>query len=115
MHLHRVEGAWMHHPFWKTRFAINSVDDLKKVQARGVAECWIDAAPGSEVAPAPLLALRTGRGAAGGGRGRASPHGGFARAKCAPALCRQRHAGGGAQLTLPARVPPAGHIAKRGR
>ena len=23
MHLHAMEGAWINHPFWKTRFVIN--------------------------------------------------------------------------------------------
>jgi HD-GYP domain-containing protein (c-di-GMP phosphodiesterase class II) len=56
MHLLKLEGAWIHHPFWKTRFVITSLDDLKKVQACGVAECWIDADLGLDVAAAPLPA-----------------------------------------------------------
>ena len=57
MHLLKLEGAWIHHPFWKTRFVITSLDDLKKVQACGVAECWIDADLGLDVAAAPLPAV----------------------------------------------------------
>jgi len=30
MHLHALEGAWMDHPFWKTRFVIRDEEQLKK-------------------------------------------------------------------------------------
>ena len=32
MHLHALEGAWMDHPFWKTRFIIRESDQIKKLQ-----------------------------------------------------------------------------------
>ncbi len=50
MHLHKLEGSWMAHPFWKTRFVINSTADLKLLQTCGLAECWIDNALGLDVA-----------------------------------------------------------------
>ena len=50
MHLHKLEGAWMQHSFWKSRFVIDSTVDLKRLQDCGVAECWIDAALGLDVA-----------------------------------------------------------------
>jgi HD-GYP domain-containing protein (c-di-GMP phosphodiesterase class II) len=50
MHLHALEGAWLSHPFWKTRFVIDSDDDLTKLHGSGVAECWIDTALGLDVA-----------------------------------------------------------------
>jgi HD-GYP domain-containing protein (c-di-GMP phosphodiesterase class II) len=50
MHLHKLEGGWMSHPFWKTRFVIDSTDDLQRLKACGVAECWIDVAKGLDVA-----------------------------------------------------------------
>ncbi len=60
MHLHKLEGAWMAHPFWKTRFVITSPDDLKALHSSGVSEIWIDNAlgldvgkPGAWVAPPP--------------------------------------------------------------
>ncbi|MDP1899632.1 MAG: HD-GYP domain-containing protein [Rubrivivax sp.] len=53
MHLLKLEGAWIHHPFWKTRFVIDSPDDLRRLQGSGVAECWIDPALGLDVAPRP--------------------------------------------------------------
>ncbi len=50
MHLHALEGAWMDHPFWKTRFIIRDVDQLKKLQDSVIAEVWIDASKGLDVA-----------------------------------------------------------------
>jgi putative nucleotidyltransferase with HDIG domain len=50
MHLHKLEGAWIQHPFWKTRFVIDSADELARLHDCGVAECWIDAALGLDVA-----------------------------------------------------------------
>ena len=40
----------MAHPFWKTRFVIDSSADLKSLQTCGLAECWIDNALGLDVA-----------------------------------------------------------------
>jgi len=56
MHLHKLEGAWIQHPFWKTRFVIESTQDLQRLHECGVAECWIDTDLGLDVASAPLLA-----------------------------------------------------------
>jgi HD-GYP domain-containing protein (c-di-GMP phosphodiesterase class II) len=59
MHLHAFEGAWIDHPFWRTRFVIEDAADLKKVLASGVRECWIDAGKGLDVAEPELPAPRT--------------------------------------------------------
>ncbi len=57
MHLHRLEGPWLAHPFWKTRFVIDSAEELKVLCSSGVSEVWIDDALGLDVdatkAPAP--------------------------------------------------------------
>ncbi len=50
MHLHKLEGAWIQHPFWKTRFVIDSAQDLARLHGCGLDECWIDAALGLDVA-----------------------------------------------------------------
>ncbi len=42
MHLHSMEGAWMDHPFWKTRFVIREPEQLKKLQDSAIVEVWID-------------------------------------------------------------------------
>jgi len=52
MHLHRLEGSWMNHPFWRTRFVLEQAEDLKRLHECGVAECWIDVALGVDVAEA---------------------------------------------------------------
>ncbi len=56
MHLHAVEGSWIDHPFWKTRFVIACPSELARLHACGVAECWIDAALGLDLEPAPAPA-----------------------------------------------------------
>ncbi|KPF58145.1 phosphodiesterase [beta proteobacterium AAP51] len=60
MHLHKLEGPWLKHPFWRTRFVIESTEDLAQLRACGLKECWIDNALGLDVAqpetpePAPV-------------------------------------------------------------
>jgi len=63
MHLLRLEGPWIAHPFWRTRFVIDDPKTLEQVRRSGVRECWIDtrlgldvAAPADEGAPAPVAA-----------------------------------------------------------
>jgi len=60
MHLHKLEGAWIDHPFWKTRFVIDDAEDLVRLHECGIAECWIDIGLGLDVAsatdPAPASA-----------------------------------------------------------
>ena len=51
MHLHALEGAWIDHPFWKTRFVISDAADLRKLRDSSVREVWIDAGKGLDVAP----------------------------------------------------------------
>jgi len=50
MHLHALEGAWMDHPFWKTRFIIRDAEQLRKLQDSVIAEVWIDPEKGLDVA-----------------------------------------------------------------
>ena len=49
MHLHALEGAWMDHPFWKTRFVIRDAEQLRKLQESVIAEVWIDPGKGLDV------------------------------------------------------------------
>jgi HD-GYP domain-containing protein (c-di-GMP phosphodiesterase class II) len=49
MHLQSLEGPWMDHPFWRTRFVIDSTADLKSVQGSAIKECWIDTRLGLDV------------------------------------------------------------------
>jgi len=50
-HLHAFEGAWIDHPFWRSRFVIDDEADLRAAQASAVRECWIDTELGLHVAP----------------------------------------------------------------
>lgn len=38
MHLHALEGGWLDHPFWKTRFVISDAADLRKLRDSSVRE-----------------------------------------------------------------------------
>jgi putative nucleotidyltransferase with HDIG domain len=49
MHLHALEGAWIDHPFWKTKFVIADTSDLRKLQGSAVKEVWIDTGKGLDV------------------------------------------------------------------
>jgi HD-GYP domain-containing protein (c-di-GMP phosphodiesterase class II) len=51
MHLHALEGAWIDHPFWKSRFVMRDPTDLKKLRESSVRECWIDPELGLDVLP----------------------------------------------------------------
>ena len=50
MHVHALEGPWLSHPFWKTRFVLDDPADLERLRTSGVAECWIDVSLGLDVA-----------------------------------------------------------------
>ena len=52
MHLHALEGSWLDHPFWKTRFVLRDGADLHRLRESRVRECWIDTARGLDVAEA---------------------------------------------------------------
>ncbi len=52
MHLHKLEGSWIDHPFWKSRFVLQSIADLQSVRSSGITECWIDTGLGFDVEPA---------------------------------------------------------------
>lgn len=53
MHVHSLCGAWLDHPFWKTRFVIDDTADLQKLQSSGVEAVWIDPGKGLDVAVVP--------------------------------------------------------------
>lgn len=53
MHLHALEGSWLDHPFWKTKFVLRDQSDLDKLRQSGVQACWIDSSKGLDVAAQP--------------------------------------------------------------
>lgn len=75
MHLHKLEGAWIDHPFWRTRFVIDSTSELEQLHRCGLKECWIDVEPGPDLAPAPAIveAANEPSAAAGGAAARLEP------------------------------------------
>jgi putative nucleotidyltransferase with HDIG domain len=50
MHIHEFCGSWMDHPFWRTRFVLESSEDLRQIQTCGIQELWIDVQKGLDVA-----------------------------------------------------------------
>jgi HD-GYP domain-containing protein (c-di-GMP phosphodiesterase class II) len=51
MFLQSMEGAWLSHPFWKTKFVIQDPADLAALTASGVPAVWIDASKCLDLAP----------------------------------------------------------------
>lgn len=61
MFIHELDGNWLDHPFWKTRFLLARPQDLQKLRESGVRSLWIDASRGLDAialtsAPAPTPA-----------------------------------------------------------
>ncbi|CAM3997867.1 HD-GYP domain-containing protein [Roseateles saccharophilus] len=54
MFLQSLEGSWLSHPFWKTRFVLADEADLAALKASGVPAVWIDVSKGCDAdAPVP--------------------------------------------------------------
>jgi putative nucleotidyltransferase with HDIG domain len=49
MYIHKLEGSWMTHSFWRTRFLIEDDPTLEQLRGCGAAECWIDVELGIDV------------------------------------------------------------------
>lgn len=49
MYLQSMEGGWLSHPFWKTKFVLSDPADLAALKASGVPAVWIDASKGKDV------------------------------------------------------------------
>lgn len=50
MYLQSMEGSWLSHPFWKTKFVLDDSADLKALLDSGVASVWINVRKGCDVA-----------------------------------------------------------------
>jgi putative nucleotidyltransferase with HDIG domain len=58
MFIDSVEGPWLQHALWRTRFLIKDAEMLARVRECGAAECWIDVSQGKDVAaPRPLTVI----------------------------------------------------------
>ncbi|MBL8448359.1 MAG: HD-GYP domain-containing protein [Dechloromonas sp.] len=52
MHLHAFCGAWLEHPFWRTKFVLKDPRDLALIRESSIQEVWIDSSKGLDVEPA---------------------------------------------------------------
>lgn len=50
MHIRELRGAWVDHPFWKTKFVLEDPADLKKLQESVIKEVIIDTSKGLDIA-----------------------------------------------------------------
>lgn len=49
MYIQSFCGAWTDHPFWTSKFLLDSDKDLQRIRASGVTELWIDASKGLDI------------------------------------------------------------------
>ncbi|WP_226476376.1 HD-GYP domain-containing protein [Pseudomonas sp. MWU16-30323] len=49
MHIHKLDGSWLEHVFWKSSFLLNRAEDLERLLASGVEGIWIDTLKGCDV------------------------------------------------------------------
>ena len=49
MYIHEFCGAWMEHPFWKSKFLLKSEKDLQRIKVSSIGELWIDVSKGLDV------------------------------------------------------------------
>jgi putative nucleotidyltransferase with HDIG domain len=51
MYLQAFSGAWLDHPFWRTKFLLADPDDLALIRQSLIPEVWIDISKGRDVDP----------------------------------------------------------------
>lgn len=49
MHLHKLCGSWVSHPFWRASFILKDPKDIQRILDSGIKEVWIDADKGLDV------------------------------------------------------------------
>jgi HD-GYP domain-containing protein (c-di-GMP phosphodiesterase class II) len=49
MHIHRLGGPWMDHPFWRSSFKLERLDQVREIQASGIPDVWIDTSKGLDM------------------------------------------------------------------
>lgn len=57
-------GSWMDHPFWKSKFLLDSDKDLARIRDSAISELWIDVSKGADVAAGVQAATAAGPGRA---------------------------------------------------
>ncbi len=62
MHLQAFCGAWLEHPFWRTKFVLSDPQDIVQIRESSITEVWIDTAKGLDIADddsMPVITLET--------------------------------------------------------
>ena len=49
MHLQGFEGAWLDHPFWRTKFVLTDPNDITLILESAIKEIWIDVSKGNDL------------------------------------------------------------------
>jgi len=49
MHLQDFCGAWLDHPFWRTKFVLTDAKDIKLILESPIKEVWIDISKGLDI------------------------------------------------------------------
>ncbi|WP_350615834.1 HD-GYP domain-containing protein [Pseudomonas sp. HY7a-MNA-CIBAN-0227] len=57
MHIHKLDGSWIDHAFWKSSFLLNRNEDLQRLLASKVQGVWIDTEKGCDLKPQGLQAV----------------------------------------------------------
>jgi len=57
MYVHKFEGSWLNHPFWRSAFLLEDQKDLDAILASGVSELWIDLSRGCGLPAAAPVAV----------------------------------------------------------
>jgi putative nucleotidyltransferase with HDIG domain len=55
MYIHKLEGSWLSHTFWRSSFLLEDDMTVDKLQKCGAVECWINIDLGADVTAAPTL------------------------------------------------------------
>lgn len=59
MFVHRLEGSWFTHPFWRSKFLLETIEDLEAIRESDVTAIYIDEAKGRPLAPPAEAATET--------------------------------------------------------
>ena len=49
MHLQDFCGAWLDHPFWRTKFVLTDSKDIQLILESPIKEVWIDISKGLDI------------------------------------------------------------------
>ena len=55
MFVHKLEGSWLKHPFWKTKFVLEDTGTLRDLRDADIEAVVIDIEKGKDVRPRPVL------------------------------------------------------------